>query len=654
MDGNPLDLLPAVPYATVGTYPFAVAVADVNGDGIPDIVSLSCCTTDLIGTLLGNGDGTFQPAIIGGQGGYLPIALAVADLNGDGKADVVTLSWVTSSVFVHLANGDGTFQDPVSYDSGGINARTVVIADVNGDGIPDLVVGNDAGPDVGNASVAVLLGNGDGTFQAPSSYDTDGTSDFSLAVGDLNGDGKPDLAVVNTCAAGSDCKYGSLAVLLNNGDGTFQSPVIYDTGASSPTTVAIGDVNNDGKPDLLVVNGNGTVGVLLGNGDGTFQTAVTFLAAGGGLWLADLNGDGNLDVVETIGCGDGNRCSYGLLAVLLGNGDGGFQSAVTFQSGGAKASAVAIADLNDDGWPDVVVVNTNGSVGVLLNNSGPHAPTTTTLVSSLNPAPSHSEVTYTATVTSQNGGAVTGTVAFHDGRKAVATVRVASNQAAYSTTYTKGGVHSITAAYSGDLLNDGSSAGLTEYVQIPSKTALATSASPSHLGQPAMFTANVTSRFGAIPDGELVTFYDGTTFIGTGITAGGAATFTTSSLTIGKHTIEAAYGGDDTFEPSSGSVTQRVDKDPTTTALSSSLNPSNYGQAVTFTATVTSAGPNTPTGEVEFKNGIKFMGSATLSGGVATLTTSKLAVGTDSITAKYLGDADSAEGTSSALDQVVE
>jgi hypothetical protein len=263
-------------------------------------------------------------------------------------------------------------------------------------------------------------------------------------------------------------------------------------------------------------------------------------------------------------------------------------------------------------------------------------------------------VTYTASLTNQNGGAVTGSVTFRDGKKTIATIPLASNQAAYSTTYTKGGSHAITATYPGDLHNAGSiSATLTEYIQGKSTTTLTTSGSPSLLGQPVTFTATVTSKYGTIPNGELVTFYDNGTGIGTGATSSGVATFTTSSLTAKTHIIEATYAGDAMFLTSTGAVRQVVDKYTTTTALSSSLNPSNYGQAVSFTATVTSSGP-TPTGKVEFKNGTKALGSATLSGGVATLTTSKLAVGSYSITAEYMGDANSADSTSSVLDQVVQ
>ena len=179
-------------------------------------------------------------------------------------------------------------------------------------------------------------------------------------------------------------------------------------------------------------------------------------------------------------------------------------------------------------------------------------------------------------------------------------------------------------------------------------TKVTTSGSPSFVGQAVTFTATVASTGGAIPDGETVTFYDGTTAIGTGPTASGVATFTTSSLVAKKHTIKATYAGDTKFATSSGTVTQVVNKYPTTTKLVSSLNPADFGQAVKYTATVTSTGPNTPTGSVNFG-----VGTVVLSGGSATLTKT-LAPGTHAITAKYLGDSNSAPSASSVLSEVVE
>jgi hypothetical protein len=248
-----------------------------------------------------------------------------------------------------------------------------------------------------------------------------------------------------------------------------------------------------------------------------------------------------------------------------------------------------------------------------------------------------------------------GTVAFQDGGSTIATVTVAGNQAAYSTKYKVPGAHPITATYSGDLHNTGSaSATLTENIQGTSKTVVTTSGSPSHVGRPVTFTATVTSKFGNIPDGEPVTFYDGTTAIGTGATASSMAMFTTSSLTAKTHTIKATYAGDGAFLPSTGAVTQIVNKYATTTTLTSRPNPSHSGQTVAFTAQITSSGPSTPTGKVKFLDGTLTIGSATLSGGVAKFTKSTLAVGTHPITAEYLGDAVSDKSTSPVVNQVVQ
>ena len=295
------------------------------------------------------------------------------------------------------------------------------------------------------------------------------------------------------------------------------------------------------------------------------------------------------------------------------------------------------------------------STSPTLNQVVITAATTTSLAPSVNPVDSHKPVTYLATIASQYGGAATGTVTFQDGGTTVAKVSVTKNQAAYTTTYKSGGAHAITATYSGDANNVGSiSAPLTEYVAIyASRTVLTTSGSPSQFGQPVTFTATVTSEHGAIPDGDLVTFYDGKTTLGSVALASGTAEYTTSTLLAGKHTVKAVYDGDAIYEISSATVMQIVDKNTTTTSLSSSLNPSEQRQAVTFTAQVASSGP-TPTGKVTFKDGTKGLKVVALSGGVASYTTSKLAVGTHAITAEYLGDPNNDKSTSSVLHQVVE
>jgi hypothetical protein len=195
---------------------------------------------------------------------------------------------------------------------------------------------------------------------------------------------------------------------------------------------------------------------------------------------------------------------------------------------------------------------------------------------------------------------------------------------------------------------------LTESVRdATTKTTVSTSGSPSLAGQPVTFTATVASKSGSISDGELVTFYDGPKVLGSVGLAGGRAAYTTAVLKAGNHVIRAAYGGDNTFEPSSGTVKQRVELSSTTTTLTSSPNPSHHGQAVTLTATVSSAFPGTLTGTVTFKNGSTTLGKGTLDAGTATLTTSKLPVGTLTITATYNGDAD-AEKSSGSTTQTVD
>jgi hypothetical protein len=651
--------LQAVTYFSGGQGPTSVAVADVNGDGKPDMVVLNACpitgcvNTEVVGVLLGNGDGTFQPAVTYSSGGtsYGRGSVAIADLNKDGKPDLVVTNpcgpggtcTTSSSVGVLLGNGDGTFQPAVTYSSGyQSDDASVAVADVNGDGKPDLLV----------SGLAVLLGNGDGTFQPAVIYPSAGGS--SVTVADVNGDGKLDVV---GATGGS-----SVVVLLGNGNGTFQAAVAYDAGGTSQS-VAVADVDGDGKPDLLVGNFGGTVGVLLGNGDGTFQPPASYSSGGSesvSVVATDVNADGKPDVLVANMCDEKLGCLNGSVGVLLGNGNGSFEEAVVYGSGGQTAFSIAAADLNGDGRPDVLVTNfSSNRVGVLMNNAGT-PPTTITLASSVNPAALKQVVTYRATVTSQSGGAVTGTVTFQDGGSPIATVALTGNQAACSTSYNVLGAHSITATYSGDLNNAGStSAPLTEYIgsfPVSSLTVLTTSASPSLIGQPVMFTATVKprdSRYGAIPDGELVTFYDGPTAMGSVALAGGTAAYTTASLSAKTHTIKATYVGDSIFKPSTGFVTQVVNKYTTTTTLTSSPNPSHSGQAVTFTAKVTSSGP-APTGKVKFLDGTLAIGSATLSGGVAKLTKSTLAVGTHPITAQYLSDAFSAKSTSSVVNQVVQ
>jgi hypothetical protein len=341
-------------------------VVDVNGDGKPDIVTLNNSTfyrsSHTVNVLLGNGDGTFQPAREFAVSKYAS-AVAVADVNGDGKPDIVVAEYESSNVSVLLGNGDGTFQ-PAREFAASKYTTSVAVADVNGDGIPDLVT-TYFGPPTGNygshapGGVSVLLGNGDGTFQKPKTFPVPDslTSTISggtaMVVADVNGDGRPDLVIPAESPSGF-----AVSVLLGNGDGTFQKPKTLTLGGYLFPWIAVADVNGDGKPDLLVNNSN-HISVLLGNGDGTFQKPRTAPPGYGSMVVADVNGDGKPDVVT---------CGIGGISVLLGNGDGTFQKPQTLTLGESTLSQLTVADVNGDGKPDLVVTDGFNHTSVLLGN----------------------------------------------------------------------------------------------------------------------------------------------------------------------------------------------------------------------------------------------------------------------------------------------
>jgi hypothetical protein len=474
--------------ANAGATPVSMAAADFNGDGKMDLAVVNV-TQDNISVLLGNGDGTFQapvtvpvpePMNCPAAGLCRPGSLVAADFNGDGRMDIAIGMSGGGAVAVLLGNGNGSFKPAVSYPAGIGNMNYLAWMDLNGDGNLDLIVAN---PDPNGFSF--LFGNGDGSFQAPVEYvagadpgyfallpTTNGallvTSDeisgqqvltrisptgvaaapqvyalppspgiypIGIAAADLNGDRLPDIvtadgfisvqlrdpsggfnAPVNynlqsgsqavavaladlnadghndVVAAGSmQGSAGTVEVVLGKGDGTLGQQHSYAIGGypggefAFASGIVIGDFNRDGKPDVAAgfqtpsnSSPGGGISVLLGNGDGTLGSAIDY-AAGGlpvlGMATGDFNGDGKLDIAAGVGGLFYTNAPPGALAILLGAGDGTFQNAALTQVGSPAGTPIAIAaaDLNGDGKTDLVasvwdVTQTNKTIVVLLGN----------------------------------------------------------------------------------------------------------------------------------------------------------------------------------------------------------------------------------------------------------------------------------------------
>jgi len=392
------------PNAPIGLRPgpIAIAVGDFNEDGNNDLV-VANANNNTITILLGNADssgkadGTFHQSSQGPLGvnncfadptcNGVPLSIAVGyfNLKNEPKSDphhdiavtnipvnadclikTVTnqlpLAQVCSAVAIFLGDGKGNFSSNNSYISNNPPTglpTSVAVGDFNGDGYPDLAIANfDSG------TIAIFTGKGDGSFNSPSTIPV-GFRSTSIAVGDFNGDGKLDLAVANADAA-------SITILTGNGDGTFTTGGNFGVG-NRPVSVAAKDVNGDGILDLVVANStDSTVSVLLGNGNGTFQPARNFGVGGSpiSVGIGDFNGDGKSDIAVV------NRLSDSV-TILLGDGTGSFVAG-NHAAVGSNPFSVAVGDFNGDAVDDLAVANlSSNTASILLNNSDTTPPVTT-------------------------------------------------------------------------------------------------------------------------------------------------------------------------------------------------------------------------------------------------------------------------------------
>jgi len=343
---------PQVTYPT-GTDPQGVAVGDFNGDGKLDI-AVSNVDSFTVSVFLGNGDGTFTLTATLPTDVY-PEPIAVGDFNGDGKLDLVVGNTWSNTLGVYLGNGNGTFGPTRAIAMAGA-PYGLAVADLNHDGKLDLIVTDGSSISVPGQTIEVLLGKGDGTFQAPVVY-TVAANPQAIAIGDFNGDGYFDLAIANYDG-------NNVSILLGRGDGTFGAATTAATNRG-PRSIVASDFNGDGMLDLASANNvSGDISILLGRGNGTFAPATniwtgslaTFLA------VADFNGDGKPDLAVTQVWTDN-------IGVLLGVGDGTFRATSSFVTG-VSPLGLAVGDFNRDGKNDLVVVNhQSNTVSVLLNTT---------------------------------------------------------------------------------------------------------------------------------------------------------------------------------------------------------------------------------------------------------------------------------------------
>ena len=530
----------------VGNFPVSVAVGDFNRDGIPDL-AVANGNDNTLTVLLGKGDGTFTTQAVSPATGVAPACIVVRDFNGDGIPDLAVsyLGNGPGGITILLGKGDGTFTTVAASAATGYAPYSIAVGDFNGDGIPDLAAAN-----FESRTVTVLLGNGDGTFKAAASPATGGDPE-SIAVGDFNGDGKDDLAVPNSFDS-------TVTILLGNGDGTFTTAASPITG-DQPVCVVVGDFNGDGKADLAVANYNNgsytdpsTLTILLGNGDGTFTAATSPVTGYGPQFIAlgDFNGDGVPDLAVA-------NLESNTVTVLLGKGDGTFIPVMSPSTGWYPYS-LAVGDFNGNGVPDLAVANQGGNTATVLLTQLTQTAAATASGVSLSGSGSHAvEASFSGD--NDYSASVSGTILVPP--TATSTILAITSGGGAVTTVASGSVVTLTAT-----VTTGSAALKTGWIDLCDATAVY--CTDIHL----LGTAQLTSAGTAV-----LSFVPG----------------------IGSHSYKAVFVGTtgNAKSASNASPLTVTGKHPTTTTITQSGTTGNY----TLTATVTGAGASVPpTGTVSF------------------------------------------------------
>ena len=539
--------------------------------------------------------------------GNNPASIVIGDFNNDGIPDLAVANSGDGTVTILLGKGDGTFvQAAKSPIAVGDYPWSLAVSDFNGDGKADLAVVNS-----GDNSVAILLGNGDGTFSASPPVNVGRAPDF-LAVGDFNGDGVPDLAVVNS----SDF---TVSILLGKGDGTFTQATDSPISVSYPFSLTVGDFNADGISDLAVVNSYGLVAIFLGKGDGTFTQSPTQVVAGQdpvSIAVADFNGDGIPDMAVA-NYGDNS------VTISIGNGDGTFQQAANSTIAvGNQPISVVVGDFNADGIPDLAVANfgDNTVTIVLGNGDGTFRQTANGTV-----AVGAGPISLAALDLNEDGisdlavanlGGSTATVLLSDlTETAQATLDISAV-----------GIvgHSVAAGYPGDSnYNSSVSNSLSVSGQLVMPTVIVTPALSSiTTAQPLSVTVTVSGGASApTPTGSVTLTSGNFSAAPTPLTAGTVTIIIPAgSLALGAGTLSASYTPDSSSSAtySSGIGTAPVVVSPPALITPTvTLIPSSANTATTqgLTVTVAVSGPSgypTPTGLVTLTSSIPNSGSAPL------------------------------------------